>query len=172
MSTSSTKSPAISVKEGQTVKFIPRDASAEARPVPYYDFYTSLYGKVAKIYDDGTAAVIIDQASMPDDARERHEKSERDMRDKWMRSLSEDDRSKLTDAQKRFALRYTLLVTATDLIDIDAVAPLPIVKESAARKEAKAAAPATEASKAATPENSAAAETAQLAEINRRAKQG
>jgi len=172
MSSPSPKSPVTSVKEGQTIKFIPRDASSEARAVPYYDFYTNLQGTVSKIYDDGAAAVVVDRASLPDDARERHEKSERDMRDKWMRSLSEDDRGKLTEAQKRFSLRYTLLANVTDLIDISATPPPVIVKESS-RKEPKSES-LSEAQIVARPTEDAiaAAEAAHLEEINRRASQG
>ena len=134
MSTASPKPVIASVKEGQTVKFIPRDASKEARPVPYYDFYTGLNGKVVKVYDDGTVALVVDRASLPVDALQRHEKSEQDMRDKWMRSLSEDDRSKLTEAQRAFSLRYTLLVSASDLIDIAATAPIVAPKEPATKE--------------------------------------
>jgi hypothetical protein len=121
---SETTSRPSTIKEGQSIKFIPREANSEARVVSYYDFYSNLQGTVTKLYDDGTAAVIIDRASLPDDARDRHEKSERDMRDKWMRSLSEEDRNKLSDIQKQFNLRYTLLVSTTDLIDIKATPPV------------------------------------------------
>jgi hypothetical protein len=172
MSTAPSKSPTTALKEGQTIKFIPRDASTEARPVPYYDFYASLYGTVAKIYDDGTAAVIVDRTSLPDDARERHEKSERDMRDKWLRSLSEDDRSKLTEIQRQFSLRYTLLVSISDLIDFNVKSPAPLVKES--KKEVKPALQqsSVETSPRPTEDAIAAAEAAHLEEIARRAQQG
>ena len=132
MSSAASQPVSASIVEGQTVKFIPREANSEARVVPYYDFYNNLTGTIAKVYPDGTAAVIIDRSSLPVEARERHEKSERDMRDKWMKSLSEDDRNKLTDIQKQFNLRYTLLISASDLIDIDAAQPA--IPEKASKK--------------------------------------
>jgi hypothetical protein len=163
MSTSTPSVPSSPVKEGQTVKFIPRDANLEARAVPYYDFYTNLSGTVAKLYCDGTAAVIVDRGSLPDDAHERHVKSERDMRDKWMKSLSEEDRGKLTEVQKQFSLRYTLLVTATDLIDIDA--DMPVVLEKNRSKKTLDKSPDTEARP--TEEALLAAEEAHLEELRR-----
>ncbi len=172
MSAGSSSVPTKSVKEGQTVKFIPRDAATEPRLIPYYDFYSNLSGTVAKLYDDGTVAVIIDRSTLPDDARDRHEKSERDMRDKWMRSLSEDDRGKLTDAQKQFALRYTLLTNATDLIDISDPMPPVVVKES--RKEAKTVTLTEAAAAGARPSDDtiAEAEAGQLETLLERAADG
>jgi hypothetical protein len=170
MSAASPKALVTSIKEGQIVKFIPRDASTEARSVPYYDFYASLSGTVAKIYDDATAAVLVDRATLSEEALLRHQKSEQDMRDKWMRSLSEEDRGKLTDAQKRFSLRYTLLANVSDLIDIKATPPASVVKAKSESAPTGSSAP-KETMPRLTEEDLAAKEAAHLEEINRRAKQ-
>jgi hypothetical protein len=166
MSATAPNSPQVSVKEGQTIQFIPRDRTSDTYPAPFYDFYVGLRATIAKIYDDGTAAVVVDRSTLSEEARERHEKSERDMRDKWMRSLSEDDRSKLTDLQKQFSLRYTLLVSTADLLDAGAAPPK---REEVKKAEIDAAVSPVHRL---TEDEINAAEAAHLEEIRRRSEQG
>ena len=90
------------------------------------------------------------------------------MRDRWMKSLSEDDRTKLTEAQKQFHLRYTLLVTTADLMDVNGTTP-PIPEKKLSAKKL------TDSDEIDVPRPTesvlSAAEEAHLAEINQRASE-
>ena len=59
--------------------------------------------------------MTIDAESMPAEIRTRHTKGTDAMRQKWLDGLSDEARNKLSSGEKKFALRYTLLVGVGDL---------------------------------------------------------
>ncbi len=130
------------LSEGQSVRVIPRDASSDARGIPYYAFYEGLSGTIAKLYPDGSVSVLVDRDSLPESIRDRHERQEREMQDKWLRGLSEEDRSRLTDKQREFTLRYTLLVAPGDVSALGSPAPKAVNSGKASSKAAEAEPPA------------------------------
>ena len=132
-------------KDGDRVRIVERDPGpADPKALSYYPFYKNLTGKVIKAYDDNSVALDIDRASLPEDIRLRHERSESSMRDKWLGGLSEEEREKLTEKSKRFRLRYTLLVGVNDLV-IDEGKPARSPRSAAAQASADPAPRKTEA---------------------------
>lgn len=114
-------SSAISV--GDPVHISDREpAASDVKNGLFYPHYRGLVGTLAKAYDDGSAAVTIDAASLPGDMRSRHEEGSEAQRKKWLGSLSDEARNRLSAAEKRFSLRYTILVSQADLIKIDRAA--------------------------------------------------
>ena len=105
---------------GDPVHIIDREpVAADVKSGLYYPHYRGLTGTLAKLYDDGAAAITIDAASLPGDMRGRHEEGSEAQRKKWLGSLSDEARNRLSAAEKRFSWRYTILVSQTDLVKMD-----------------------------------------------------
>ncbi|HEY3331268.1 MAG TPA: hypothetical protein VGK19_14665 [Capsulimonadaceae bacterium] len=116
-------------KEGERVKISEREpGTPDPKVLTFYPFYANLTGKVIKAYPDNTIAIDIDRGSLPEPIRLRHEASEQVMRDKWLGSLGEEERERLSEKHKNFSLRYTLLVSANDAEVDDG--PIPRIKRS------------------------------------------
>ncbi len=120
--------------EGVSVRLADREpGAADTKSGLFYPYYRALTGTVAKLYADGTAAVAIDPDSLPAEIRARHQAGTDAMRQKWLDGLSDEARNKLSAAEKRFSLRYNLLVGVADLTPMaapalprpDASAPAP-----------------------------------------------
>jgi len=102
--------------DGVPVRLAERETNAaDLKSGLFYPYYSGLTGTVAKLYADGTAAVMIDPESMPAEIRGRHQKGTDAMRQKWLEGLSDEARNKLSAGEKKFSLRYTLLVGVGDL---------------------------------------------------------
>jgi hypothetical protein len=82
----------------------------------YYEYFRGLAGNVVKAYPDGSVAIAVNRKTLPAEIRTRHEASEIFHRDKWIASLSEEDRNRLTERDKKFKLRYTILVAAKHVV--------------------------------------------------------
>lgn len=105
-----------SLTSGDSVRLSDREQSAaDIKSGLFYPHYRGLIGTVAKIYQDGTAAVTIDPVSLPDALRTRHQAGSEAQRRKWLDGLSDEARNRLSAAEKQFSLRYTILVAASDL---------------------------------------------------------
>ena len=112
--------------ESDAVRLAERESNAaDLKSGLFYPYYSGLTGKIAKIYPDGTAAVTIDAESMPSEIRTRHTKGTDAMRQKWLDGLSDEARNKLSSGEKKFALRYTLLVGVGDLSPMEAAIEAP-----------------------------------------------
>ena len=110
--------------EGEAVRLADRETTAaDTKSGLFYPYYRGLTGTIAKLYSDSTAAVAVDPDSLPDDIRKRHQAGTDAMRQKWLDGLSEEGRSKLSAAEKKFSLRYSLLVSLSDLSPGDAAEP-------------------------------------------------
>jgi hypothetical protein len=102
--------------EGAPVQIADRDPSAaDTKSGLFYPYYRGLTGTVAKIYADDTATVVIDLDSLPEEIRKRHQTGTDAMRQKWLDGLSDEARNKLSAAEKKFSLRYSLLIGVSDL---------------------------------------------------------
>lgn len=107
--------------EGDAILIADREATAaDTKSGLFYPHYRGLTGTVGKLYADGTATVQVDEASLQADVRERHLSGSQAMRQKWLDGLSDEARNRLSAAEKKFALRYTLLVSADDLSILEA----------------------------------------------------
>ena len=105
---------------GDPVQVADREPNgADAKSGLFYPHYRGLTGTVAKVYPDDTAAITVDPVSLPDAMRTRHGAGSEAQRQKWLDGLSDEARNRLSAAEKRFSLRYTVLVATTDLVKLD-----------------------------------------------------
>lgn len=113
--------------EGSPVCLADREPNAaDSKSGLYYPYYRNLTGIIAKLYADDTATVTIDPESLPSEIRARHQAGTEAMRQKWLDGLSDEARNKLSASEKKFALRYNLLVGLADLSPGQALpAPAP-----------------------------------------------
>ena len=109
--------------EGAPVQIVDREpTSADLKSNLFYDHYRGVSGELTKLYPDGTALVTVDQESLPVEIRERHKQNTDAQRQKWLDGLSEEGRNRLSAAERKFSLRYSILVSATDLVQGSAAA--------------------------------------------------
>lgn len=104
------------IAEKDRVTVVDREAvAADVKSQLFFNHYRGMTGVVAKIYDDNTAAVDIESSALPETLRARHTEGSEAQRQKWLDSLSDEARNRLSAAEKKFALRYTILVATSDL---------------------------------------------------------
>jgi len=104
------------IKEGDRVRIVAREPTDEdAKSALYFGYYGGLTGTVQKVYSKQEVAIEVDPESLPRDIRKRHEEIRDQMKTKWLDGLSEEGRSRLTEREKDFHLRYVLLVAMNDL---------------------------------------------------------
>jgi len=80
----------------------------------YFPHYGGLIGSILKVYGE-EAAVLVDRASLPPAILSRHEDNEKQQRQRWLDSLSDEARNKLSAEDKKFQLNYAILVHVSDL---------------------------------------------------------
>ncbi len=104
------------VKEGDRVRIVARDSTDEdIKSGIYYSHYAGMTGTVQKVYSAAEVAVDVEHDSLSREIRKRHEDVRDQMKTKWLDGLSEEGRSKLTEREKDFNLRYVVLVKMDDL---------------------------------------------------------
>ena len=102
--------------EGERVEIVDREANADdVKSGLFYNFFRGLTGTVQKVYTTDEIAVEVEQESLPDPIANRHTDVQENMKAKWLDGLSEEAKNRLTDKERDFKLRYTLLVHAKDL---------------------------------------------------------
>lgn len=102
-------------KEGDRVQIADREATADdVKTGLFYNHFRGLTGTVQKLYGE-EAAIEIEPQSLTDTVASRHDDVQEQMKSKWIDGLSEEAKSRLTDAEKDFRLRYTVLVGVKDL---------------------------------------------------------
>ncbi len=107
---------ATALKEGERVEIVDREADADdVKSGMFYNFFRGLTGTVQKVYATDEIAVEIEQESLPDAVANRHTDVQESMKTRWLDGLSEEAKNRLTDKERDFRLRYTLLVHAKDL---------------------------------------------------------
>src|SRR5579883_3011448 len=103
---------ATAFKEGDRVQIVDREATADdAKSGLFYNYFRGLTGTVQKIYATEEVAVEIEPDSLSELVAKRHGDTQEQMKTKWLDGLSEEARNRLTDAERDFRLRYTLLVS-------------------------------------------------------------
>jgi hypothetical protein len=118
---------------GDAVQIQSRDVlPADIKSQLYFDHYKGLAGTVTKIYPDDSAVVTIDPESLPADIAKRHHDGSESLRLDWLGKLSDEARNRLSATEKRFNLRYTVLVGVSDLVPVKGGAPAKPVEKAAA----------------------------------------
>lgn len=113
-------------KVGDRVRIATRAQTADdVKSGLYYAHYGGLTGAIQKVYENREVAVEVELESLPREIRKRHDTVRDQMKTKWLDGLSEEGRSKLTEREKDFRLRYIVLVGAADLEKTGA-APKPV----------------------------------------------
>jgi ribosomal protein L21E len=113
-------------KAGDRVRIVSRDQTdADVKSGLYFVHYAGLTGTVLKVYGTQEVSVEIEIESLSRDIRKRHEDVRNQMKTKWLDGLSEEGRSKLTEREKDFLLRYVVLVTMADLEKAGTAPPTP-----------------------------------------------
>jgi len=108
-------------KEGDRVQVVDREATAaDVKSSMFYNHYRGLVGTVQKVYETTKdLSVTVDEDSLPEAISTRHQDVRQAMKSKWLDGLSEEARNRLTEQEKDFVLRYTILVDPKDLLPSD-----------------------------------------------------
>ncbi|HEY3280863.1 MAG TPA: hypothetical protein VGN26_01180 [Armatimonadota bacterium] len=108
---------------GDRVRVVKRDATlADLKSQLYFDHFGDLTGTIRRLYD-AEAWVEIDRESLSSSVLARHKSVEANMKSKWLDGLSEEAKRRLTDREKQFRLRYSVLVSTEDLVKGPAAPP-------------------------------------------------
>jgi len=104
------------LKEGDRVQIIAREqTNSDIKERSYYPYMGGLRGTIYRLYTDGRAAVQVDLDSLPEAVLSRHTEAQERMKNRWIESLSEEARARLTPEEREFHLNYVLLVRVEDL---------------------------------------------------------
>jgi len=104
------------LKEGERVRVIERPVTEEDRKKNrYFEHMANLRGTIQNIYNSEEIAVRIDPEVMSDVTKEVHRNAVSRMREKFVASVSEEQRKQLTPEELNFDAHYVLLVRAADL---------------------------------------------------------
>jgi hypothetical protein len=126
-------------KEGDRVQIRAREAQGkEAHEGRYAPHLANAVGTVLKVYAPQEIAVDLDLESLPDAIRQRHAEQQTRMHERWLNSLSEEARNRLTDDEKSFHLRYVALLAEDDLLPLKA----SVARQAKPTAEAKQSLPA------------------------------
>lgn len=104
------------LKEGDRVQIADREATTEdAKSGLFYNHFRGLTGTIQKVYASQEAAIEIEQAVLTEAIAARHKEIQEQMKTKWLDGLSEEGRNRLTEKERDFRLRFTVLVGVKDL---------------------------------------------------------
>jgi ribosomal protein L21E len=158
------------LKAGDRVRVVTREPSDEdTKSGLYYRHFGGLTGTIQKVYSKTEVAVDVEHDSLTKEIRKRHEDVREQMKTKWLDGLSEEGRSRLTEREKDFLLRYVILVGMKDL---ETTGSKPAAtKSGTASAESPRESPAT-AAEAPARKTLAELEAAEEAELLRRASSG
>lgn len=103
-------------KEGERVRVVSRAVSDEDRKtMRYFEHMAGLTGVVQNVYAGDEIAVKVDLDTLSKVTSDVHAKSTLRMREKFVSSVSEEQRKHLTKEELEFVPHYMLLVQARDL---------------------------------------------------------
>ncbi|MCS7208604.1 MAG: hypothetical protein NZ874_03440 [Fimbriimonadales bacterium] len=106
-------------KEGDRVQVRARAVQGkEALEGRYAPHLANATGAILKVYTPQEIAVELDLDSLPESIRERHAEQQARMHERWLNSLSEEARNRLTQEETTFRLRYVVLLAEDDLIPL------------------------------------------------------
>lgn len=125
------------LNEGAAVRIVDREAKPEdLKSGLFYNHFRGLRGHVMKTYQTGEVAVEVDIQSLPEEVSSRHLEMEEGMKNRWLEGLSDEARNRLTEPERRFRLRYTIMVAAGDLEPDRSAAEAPHAKSADAETPA------------------------------------
>jgi len=104
------------IKAGDKVRVVKRSVAAEdVRSGLYYQYFGGLTGKVDRLYDDQSACIEVDLESLDEPARESHLAMQEGERTRWVESIAQEARSRLSPEQQKLRMSYKILVSKKDL---------------------------------------------------------
>jgi hypothetical protein len=104
------------VKEGDRVRVVTRDVTEEDRKKNrYFDHMAGLTGTVQNVYGGDEIAIKVDIDSLSAITGDVHTQAVKRMREKFLNSVSEEQRKQLTPEELNFNAHYVLLVREDDL---------------------------------------------------------
>jgi hypothetical protein len=103
-------------KEGEKVRIVAREVTDEDRKSGrYFDHMAGLTGVVQNVYGPDEVAVKVDKEGLGAIQRDVHRVATERMREKFLGSISEEQKKQLTPEELRFDAHYMLLVRGSDL---------------------------------------------------------
>lgn len=104
-------------KRGDRVVVIDRSVTAADRKSGlYYNHFRGVHGVVDQVYEEeGEVCVEVDQDTLPPEFARRHAAIQEQARQRWLNSLSDQERRSLPEEQQDLRLKYTILVSPDDL---------------------------------------------------------
>jgi hypothetical protein len=105
-----------SFQEGDRVQVVDRAATSEDEKTGlFYSHFRGLTGTIQKIYASQEVAVEVETESLTENVAHRHHDVQETMKTKWLDGLSDEARNRLSERERDFRLRYTILVALKDL---------------------------------------------------------
>lgn len=103
-------------KEGDHVRVVTRPVTEEDRKKNrYFEHMAGLTGTVQNVYSDSEVAVRVDRTSMNEVTADVHATATQRMKEKFLNSISEEQRRGLTQEEQDFIAHYVVLVQSGDL---------------------------------------------------------
>jgi hypothetical protein len=103
-------------KEGDRVCVITRDVTEEDRKKNrYFAHMAGLTGTVQNVYGPEEIAIKVDLDCLSQVSREVHRTAVKRMRERFLSSISEEQKKQLTPEEIDFSAHYVLLLRAEDL---------------------------------------------------------
>ena len=122
-------------KAGDRVKIVERAATKEDKSTSsYFTYLGGLTGTVQSFYNKDEVAVCIDRDSFSPMVANTHKVAVKRMRAKFLDSLSDEQRRKLSREERQFDANYVVLVHSEDLTK-GPPAPKPVAKSDEEEEE-------------------------------------
>ncbi len=103
-------------KEGDRVRIVTRDVTEDDRKKNvYFDHMAGLTGTVQNVYDANEIAIKIDPDVLSRVTKDVHKNATERMREKFLGSISEEQKKQLTPEEINFDAHFVLLVQGSDL---------------------------------------------------------
>lgn len=103
-------------KEGDRIRIVNRPVTEEDRKKNrYFEHMAGLTGTIQNIYNSEEIAIRVDAEAMSNVTSDVHKQAVSRMRDKFVSSVSEEQRKQLTPEELNFDAHYVLLVRAADI---------------------------------------------------------
>jgi hypothetical protein len=103
-------------KEGDRVRVVDRPVTeADRKSNRYFEHMAGLSGTIQNIYSADEIAIKIDLPDLSDVTKDVHKHATLRMREKFVSSVSEEQKKQLTGEELNFEPHYVLLVRGADL---------------------------------------------------------
>lgn len=104
------------LKEGDKVRIVTRDVTEEDRRTnAYFAHMAGLKGTVQNIYPFDQIAVLMEKSDLGPVPKDVHKIAVERMREKFLSSISDEQKKTLTAQELNFDAHYVLLVRGADL---------------------------------------------------------